>query len=103
MSGGHPFQSIVFPKGCQQLNGTELQRIGHRVRIATHIAFEQFVCQAGVEFYPIGSNLADLMAYMVNNPGLIPSMNSLRDGDAQEESFDDGRNSSWLLECMYNA
>ncbi|KAJ5752138.1 hypothetical protein N7520_009055 [Penicillium odoratum] len=64
--------------------GTELQRTGHRVRIATHNVFEQFVAQAGLEFYPIGGNPADMMAYMVKNPGLIPSMNSLRGGDIQK-------------------
>lgn len=64
--------------------GTELQRNGHRVRIATHNVFEKFVAKAGLEFYPIGGDPADLMAYMVKNPGLIPSMNSLRKGDIQK-------------------
>lgn len=64
--------------------GTELQRIGHRVRIATHNVFQQFVSQAGLDFYPIGGDPADLMAYMVKNPGLIPSMHSLRGGDIQK-------------------
>lgn len=64
--------------------GTELQRTGHRVRIATHNVFEKFVAEAGLEFYPIGGDPADLMAYMVKNPGLIPSMKSLRKGDIQK-------------------
>ncbi|KAJ5088860.1 hypothetical protein N7456_012476 [Penicillium angulare] len=64
--------------------GTELKRIGHRVRIATHNVFEQFVTQTGLEFYHIGGDPADLMAYMVKNPGLIPSMKSLRGGDVQK-------------------
>ncbi|KAJ5771391.1 uncharacterized protein N7511_003442 [Penicillium nucicola] len=63
--------------------GTELGRIGHRVRIATHNVFEDFVHEAGLEFYPIGGNPADLMAYMVKNPGLIPSMHSVRGGDIE--------------------
>ncbi|KAJ6030987.1 hypothetical protein N7540_001719 [Penicillium herquei] len=64
--------------------GTELQRTGHRVRIATHNVFENFVAEAGLEFYPIGGDPADLMSYMVKNPGLIPSMNSLQKGDIQK-------------------
>ncbi|KAH7351324.1 putative UDP-glucose,sterol transferase [Rhexocercosporidium sp. MPI-PUGE-AT-0058] len=65
--------------------GNELQKHGHRVRIATHDVFEDFVRQAGLEFYPIGGDPADLMAYMVKNPGLIPSMSSLRAGDVQSK------------------
>ncbi|KAJ6026609.1 uncharacterized protein N7446_004791 [Penicillium canescens] len=65
--------------------GTELQRTGHRVRIATHNVFEKFVGEAGLEFYPIGGDPADLMAYMVKNPGLIPGMKSLRKGDIQKD------------------
>jgi UDP:flavonoid glycosyltransferase YjiC (YdhE family) len=63
--------------------GIELQKHGHRVRLATHNVFEQFVRETGLEFYPIGGDPADLMAYMVKNPGLIPSMQSLRAGDIQ--------------------
>ena len=42
--------------------GNELQRHGHRVRLATHDIFEQFVLQAGLEFFPIGGDPAQLMA-----------------------------------------
>ncbi|KAJ6551519.1 sterol glucosyltransferase [Mycena capillaripes] len=62
-----------------------LQKHGHRVRLATHYAFEEFVKQSGLEFYPIGGDPAELMAYMVKNPGLIPSMKSLRAGDIQRK------------------
>ncbi|KAH8901727.1 UDP-Glycosyltransferase/glycogen phosphorylase [Thozetella sp. PMI_491] len=61
--------------------GTELRRQGHRVRLATHDCFSQFVRNSGLEFYPIGGDPTDLMAYMVKNPGLIPSLESLRGGD----------------------
>lgn len=62
--------------------GCELQQQhGHRVRIATHAVFEDFVRKAGLEFYPIGGDPADLMAYIVKNPGLIPSIASVRAGD----------------------
>lgn len=65
--------------------GSELQKDGHRVRIATHDTFEKFVTDSGLEFYPIGGDPAELMAYMVKNPGLIPSLNSLRAGDIQKK------------------
>ncbi|EXA30688.1 hypothetical protein FOVG_17953 [Fusarium oxysporum f. sp. pisi HDV247] len=61
--------------------GTALRQYGHRVRIATHNNFADFVRESGLEFYPIGGDPADLMAYMVRNPGLIPSLESLRGGD----------------------
>ncbi|OTB04466.1 glycosyltransferase family 1 protein [Hypoxylon sp. CI-4A] len=65
--------------------GNELQEHGHRVRIATHDTFERFVCQSNLEFFPIGGDPTELMAYMVKNPGLIPSMTSLRAGDIQKK------------------
>ncbi|KAK8902239.1 hypothetical protein QC760_008753 [Botrytis cinerea] len=65
--------------------GNELQKHGHRVRIATHDQFEDFVRQANLEFYPIGGNPAELMAFMVKNPGLIPSMQTLRSGEIQRK------------------
>jgi hypothetical protein len=42
--------------------GTELQRYGHRVRLATHSVFKDFVQDAGLEFYSIGGDPAELMA-----------------------------------------
>jgi sterol 3beta-glucosyltransferase len=39
------------------------------------------VKDSGLEFYPVGVDPASLMAYMVKNPGLIPSWASLHDGD----------------------
>ncbi|KAF4949920.1 hypothetical protein FSARC_13341 [Fusarium sarcochroum] len=65
--------------------GTELQRHGHRVRIATHGQFDGFVRKAGLEFFSIGGDPAELMAYMVKNPGLIPSMKTLRGGEIQRK------------------
>ncbi|KAF8201096.1 hypothetical protein K438DRAFT_1758408 [Mycena galopus ATCC 62051] len=65
--------------------GNELQKHGHRVRLATHDVFEDFVRTARLEFYPIGGDPAELMAYMVRNPGLIPGIKSLRAGDVQRK------------------
>ncbi|CAD6591036.1 MAG: hypothetical protein ASARMPRED_005155 [Alectoria sarmentosa] len=54
---------------------------GHRVRLATHGTFRQFVEENGLEFFSIGGDPAELMAFMVKNPGLMPGMDSLRSGD----------------------
>lgn len=51
------------------------------MRLATHNTFESFVHDSGLEFYPIGGDPTELMAYMVRNPGLIPSVQSLKAGD----------------------
>ncbi|PVI03303.1 glycosyltransferase family 1 protein [Periconia macrospinosa] len=61
--------------------GMALQRYGHRVRLATHDVFADFVRKSGLEFYPIGGDPEDLMSYMVRNPGLLPSLESLKGGD----------------------
>ena len=63
--------------------GCELRKHGHRVRLATHPVFQDFVLQSGLEFFSIGGDPTELMAYMVKNPGLIPSLRSLRAGDVQ--------------------
>lgn len=65
--------------------GMELQRHGHRVRLATHDTFCDFIRSSGLEFFPVGGDPAELMAYMVKNPGLMPSMKSLRAGDIQKK------------------
>lgn len=82
--------------------GNELQKYGHRVRLATHDIFKTFVTNAGLEFYPIGGDPAELMAvrssfmsrcsrcslviqYMVKNPGLIPNMRTLREHEISKK------------------
>lgn len=55
---------------------------GHRVRIATHPAFKKFVEQdSGLEFFSVGGDPAELMAFMVKNPGLVPSVSTVRAGE----------------------
>ena len=54
---------------------------GHRVRLATHGTFKNFVEKNGLEFFSIGGDPAELMAFMVKNPGLMPGMDSLKNGD----------------------
>jgi UDP:flavonoid glycosyltransferase YjiC (YdhE family) len=47
--------------------GKRLKRDGHRVRIATHETFRDFVSTEGLEFFDIGGNPVDLMSYMVKS------------------------------------
>lgn len=55
---------------------------GHRVRIATHPAFKKFVEQdSGLEFFSVKGDPAELMAFMVKNPGLMPSAQTLMSGE----------------------
>ncbi|KAF7294590.1 Glycosyltransferase family 1 protein [Mycena indigotica] len=61
--------------------GKLLASDGHRVRIATHETFRDFVSDAGLEFFSIGGDPQQLMSYMVKNPGLIPGITSLTNGD----------------------
>lgn len=60
--------------------GKSLKADGHRVRLATHIAFRNLVTSNGLEFFNIGGDPEALMAFMVKNPGLLPNMNTLRSG-----------------------
>ena len=58
------------------------EKHGHRVRIATHPAFKNFVEQdSGLEFFSVGGDPAELMAFMVKNPGLMPSVSTVRAGE----------------------
>ena len=56
-------------------------KYGHRVRIATHPNFKDFVTDNGLEFFSIGGDPSELMAFMVKNPGLMPGFDSLKNGD----------------------
>jgi hypothetical protein len=53
----------------------------HRVRLATHPTFKKFVEENDLEFFSISGDPAELMAFMVKNPGLMPGFDSLRSGD----------------------
>ncbi|KAL0263312.1 hypothetical protein SLS55_002292 [Diplodia seriata] len=53
----------------------------HRVRIVTHPNFKGFVEENGAELYSMGGDPEKLMAYMVRNPSILPSMASMKAGD----------------------
>ncbi|OIW33640.1 UDP-Glycosyltransferase/glycogen phosphorylase [Coniochaeta ligniaria NRRL 30616] len=58
------------------------EQYGHRVRIATHPAFRDFVeNDSGLEFFSVGGDPSELMAFMVKNPGMIPTLETVKAGD----------------------
>ncbi|KAH6880621.1 hypothetical protein B0T10DRAFT_518931 [Thelonectria olida] len=61
---------------------------GHRVRLATHPIFKDLVQENGLEFFSIGGDPSQLMAFMVKNPGLMPGFRSLLSGDVRQRRRD---------------
>ena len=61
---------------------------GHRVRLATHPNFKDFVQENGLEFFNIGGDPSRLMASMVKNPSLMPGFRSLLSGDVSQRRRD---------------
>ncbi|TLD17038.1 uncharacterized protein PgNI_00355 [Pyricularia grisea] len=57
---------------------------GHRVRIATHPTFKSFVEENGLEFFSIGGDPAELMAFMVKHPGLMVPFEAIKDGEVKK-------------------
>ncbi|KAK4273613.1 hypothetical protein QN277_021983 [Acacia crassicarpa] len=53
--------------------GKRLQEYGHRVRLATHTNFKDFVLNAGLEYFPLGGDPKILAGYMVKHKGFLPS------------------------------
>ncbi|KAK5108673.1 hypothetical protein LTR62_008078 [Meristemomyces frigidus] len=55
---------------------------GHRVRVATHPTFRDFVHKEnGLEFFSVGGDPAELMAFMVKNPGMVPTLETIRENE----------------------
>lgn len=52
--------------------GKEVRRHDHRVRVATHLVFRKDVLGQRLEFFNSGGDLERLMAFMVQNPSLLP-------------------------------
>ena len=61
---------------------------GHRVRLATHPNFKNFVQENGLEFFSIGGDPSRLMAFMVKNPSLMPGFRSILGGDVSQQRRD---------------
>ncbi|RDA95504.1 hypothetical protein CP533_5459 [Ophiocordyceps camponoti-saundersi (nom. inval.)] len=57
------------------------EEYSHRVRIATHATFRSFVLDNGLEFFDIGGDPAELMAFMVKHPGLMPGFDAVKSGE----------------------
>ncbi|KAK3989155.1 sterol 3-beta-glucosyltransferase [Cladorrhinum sp. PSN332] len=57
---------------------------GHRVRVATHPTFKKFVQENGLEFFDIGGDPAELMAFMVKHPGLMPGFDAIKTGEIKK-------------------
>ena len=49
-----------------------LRRYGHRVRLATHSIYREFVEDGGVEFFPLGGDPSILSEFVVRNRGILP-------------------------------
>lgn len=58
--------------------GLALKKFGYRVRIATHPTFQAFLEDLGLEFFSLGGDPPELMAFMAKNPGLMPSVDTVR-------------------------
>lgn len=50
--------------------GLRLRRDGHRVRLATHSCFEDYVRGMGLDFYPLAGDPLKLSEFMVRTHAL---------------------------------
>ncbi len=79
---------IVGSRGDVQpfvaLGKTLKDTYGHRIRIATHSTFQSFVEENGLEFFSIGGDPAELMAFMVKHPGLMPGFDAVKSGEVSK-------------------
>lgn len=100
--------------------GQELQRYGHRVRIATHDTFEAFVHESNLEFYPIGGDPKELSKRLHSAPstakpltrnsgiyGQEPESDTLNEQYSKRRHPAQNRNDQgyavWLLVLVYRA
>ncbi|KAG1676362.1 hypothetical protein FOA52_001157 [Chlamydomonas sp. UWO 241] len=74
--------------------GLKLKEYGHRVRIASHKVFREFVTGFGLEFYPIGGDPKVLSEFVVKHRGIMPGLN-IADALEQREQVKQILYSSW--------
>lgn len=51
--------------------GLRLLQDGHRVRLATHACFREYVAGKGLEFYPLAGDPLKLSEFMVKTQGFV--------------------------------
>ena len=80
-----------------------LRAAGHRVRLATHEKFRKFVRENDLEFFPLAGDPAEIMALMVENSGIIPSVSSVVSGSIfkRRRIFADILESTWFA-CIHD-
>ena len=76
---------------------------GHRVRLATHPNFKDFVLENDLEFFSIGGDPSRLMAFMVKNPSLMPGLKSIISGDVSQRRRDVGEYIQGCWRSCYEA
>jgi sterol 3beta-glucosyltransferase len=65
--------------------GLGLKAAGHRIRLATHAPYRDFVEGFGLEFYPLGGDPKVLSEYVVKNRGIFT--NSVAEVMAQRKQL----------------
>ena len=77
--------------------GKHFQRDGHRVRLATHAAYRDYIVSSGLEFYPLGGDAQKLSEFMVKTQGnLFPTTTeSLREVPSHLNMINDIVQSCW--------
>jgi UDP:flavonoid glycosyltransferase YjiC (YdhE family) len=58
------------------LIGKRLLEMGHRVRLATHACYRDFVTSNQLEFYPLSGDPQKLSEYMVKSQGCVVPLSS---------------------------
>ncbi|CAF3948860.1 unnamed protein product [Adineta steineri] len=83
--------------------GKALRAVGHRVRLATHEKFRKFVRDNDLEYFPLAGDPDEIMSFMVNNSGIVPSISSILKGNLfrRRRLFFDILKSTWLA-CTNN-
>ena len=71
---GRYLTTLNFEK-VLNLNCLKMQEYGHRVRLATHANFKEFVLTAGLEFYPLGGDPKVLAECMLSTK-TVPTLSS---------------------------